>query len=159
MKHLIEYIKECGEGVSTPSNTLGIGNPVLPTDTEPGSEPYTGKVQKQKQKQKRKKKVVKESIFESTFEAIENINKLKGNDLEYAIECLYGCTGASKSNYKNYRKEIEKALQILAEKYTNDIMYYEGNNKNGRPIVLIVKDLKNVEYIWDFEHDDWNIVL
>ena len=39
MKSLYEYLlKEC-DGCATHGNTLGMGNPMVPTAEEPGSEP------------------------------------------------------------------------------------------------------------------------
>lgn len=60
MKHLIDYIEECSEGCSTPGNTMGMGNPMLPTEEAPGSEPLCGKCKKEK-----KKKKVTESILDT----------------------------------------------------------------------------------------------
>lgn len=36
MKSLYEYIRE---EMATPGNTMGMGNPMVPTDTTPGTEP------------------------------------------------------------------------------------------------------------------------
>lgn len=60
MKHLIDYIEECGEGCATPGNTMGMGNPMPPTEEAPGSEPLCGKCKKEK-----KKKKVTESILDT----------------------------------------------------------------------------------------------
>lgn len=53
MKQLYNYIQEM-EGCATPSNVMGMGNPMPPTDTQPGSEPVipTAKVKKEKKKRK-----------------------------------------------------------------------------------------------------------
>lgn len=59
MKSLKYYIlKEdgpVGSGVfSTPGNTMGMGDPAMPTDTQDGTDPVpTGKVLKQKRKKKK----------------------------------------------------------------------------------------------------------
>lgn len=60
MKHLIDYIEECGEGCATPGNTMGMGNPMPPTEEAQGSEPLCGKCKKEK-----KKKKVTESILDT----------------------------------------------------------------------------------------------
>lgn len=39
-------LKECE--VATPANTMGMGNPAAPTDTEPGTEPYVANKKKKK---------------------------------------------------------------------------------------------------------------
>lgn len=64
MKHLIDYIEECGEGCATPGNTIGMGNPMAPgapgTPGELGSEPIgsiAGPKKEKKNTSKHKKKV------------------------------------------------------------------------------------------------------
>ena len=56
MKHLIDILIEM-EGVATPGNTMGMGNPMMPTDSTPGTEPLIGtaKVKREKIKKRRKK--------------------------------------------------------------------------------------------------------
>lgn len=56
MKHLIDILIEM-EGVSTPGNTMGMGNPMMPTDSTPGTEPLIGtaKTKREKIKKRRKK--------------------------------------------------------------------------------------------------------
>ena len=57
MKSLYEYLlKEC-DGCTTPGNTLGMGNPMVPTAEEPGSEPVIPT--HPKKKKKTNKRVVK----------------------------------------------------------------------------------------------------
>lgn len=53
MKQLYNYIQEM-ECCSTPSNVMGMGNPMPPSDTQPGSEPIilTAKAKKEKKKRK-----------------------------------------------------------------------------------------------------------
>lgn len=56
MKHLIDILIEM-EGVATPGNTMGMGNPMAPTDSTPGTEPLIGtaKAKREKIKKRRKK--------------------------------------------------------------------------------------------------------
>lgn len=54
MKSIYELYLEC-ECCATPANTTGMGNPMPPTDTTPGSEPMTNKILKSKKKNKKKK--------------------------------------------------------------------------------------------------------
>ena len=74
MKSLVEYIKECGAEASgiapsigdmeaasnfaTPGNTMGMGNPKLPTYKEPGTDTFgvTSKMPQTEKKKKKKKK-------------------------------------------------------------------------------------------------------
>lgn len=55
-------IDECGEIASIPANTIGMGNPMLPTAEEPGTEPIIPTA-KTKTEKKQKKQKVKESIL------------------------------------------------------------------------------------------------
>lgn len=52
MKSLYELYLEC-ECCAIPANTTGMGNPMPPTDTTPGSEPMTNKIYKSKKKKKK----------------------------------------------------------------------------------------------------------
>ena len=56
MKHLIDILIEM-EGVATPGNKMGMGNPMMPTDSTPGTEPLIGtaKAKREKIKKRRKK--------------------------------------------------------------------------------------------------------
>lgn len=54
MKTLKQYL-EC-DGAATPGNTIGMGNPMAPTETSPGSEPLpTAKAKKEKIKKNKKR--------------------------------------------------------------------------------------------------------
>lgn len=56
MKNIIDYIREM-EGMATPLNTMGMGNPMPPANGEPGSEPVIpGKIPASKEKDYKKKK-------------------------------------------------------------------------------------------------------
>lgn len=87
MKHIIEYIEECGEGCATPGNTLGMGNPMPPGEPGApgipgiqGTEPIktiAGPKQEKKDTSKRKKKKVTESILDDDLDINENAAKKK----------------------------------------------------------------------------------
>ena len=80
MKHIIEYIEECGEGCTTSGNTIGLGNPMPPGEPgspgvpgTPSTEPIktiAGPKQEKKETSKRKKKKVTESILDDNLENI-----------------------------------------------------------------------------------------
>lgn len=54
MKTLRQYL-EC-DGCATPGNTVGMGNPMVPTNSSPGSEPLiTAKAKKEKIKKNKKR--------------------------------------------------------------------------------------------------------
>ena len=51
MKSLKEYLQEDAALNGTPANTMGMGNPMPPTEEQPGSEPLvTAKPKKKKKK-------------------------------------------------------------------------------------------------------------
>ena len=61
-----------GAVVGTPANTLGMGNPMTPTDTQPGSEPIvTAKSRKEKKNKSRTKKL-KESLLDDEDVLVSN---------------------------------------------------------------------------------------
>lgn len=94
-KHEDLFECECAPaavGAATPGNTLGIGNPMAPTATEPGTEPIIPKHPRNK-KDKKKLKSLKESLLDdfdkmSDFQDIEmilddpNFNKNNFNKLK-----------------------------------------------------------------------------
>lgn len=57
MKTLYEIYEECTGITATPGNTCGMGNPMPPTDTEPGSEPIIVKSKTKNKTIKKKKEV------------------------------------------------------------------------------------------------------
>lgn len=72
MKHILDYIEEECAGCATPGNTMGMGNPMSPTEEAPGTEPLCGKCKKEK-----KKKKVTESILDDDLDGNENAMKKK----------------------------------------------------------------------------------
>lgn len=50
MKSLKEYLQEDAALNGTPANTMGMGNPMVPTEEQPGSEPLVTKRPKKKKK-------------------------------------------------------------------------------------------------------------
>lgn len=80
MKHILDYIQEECEGCATPSNTMGMGNPMPPTGDQLGTEPIktiAGPKQEKKETSKRKKKKVTESILDDNLDINENAAKKK----------------------------------------------------------------------------------
>jgi hypothetical protein len=61
MKNIADIYNENAEAAATPANTTGMGNPMMPTDTENGSEPLVAKCKKDKKK--KCKKCVKEGLL------------------------------------------------------------------------------------------------
>lgn len=77
MKNLYDIYEDgtvaTGAIASTPANTIGMGNPMLPTAEEPGTEPLTGVAGKYKCK--KKKKQVKESVLDSMDNVLDKGDK------------------------------------------------------------------------------------
>ena len=68
MKHIFDIYSECN---ATPANTVGIGNPMLPTAEEPGTEPLHPHADSADAKPKKKKqKAVKEGILDNIDDQI-----------------------------------------------------------------------------------------
>ena len=101
MKNLYD-IYEDGEGIgaiaSTPANTVGMGNPMLPTAEEPGTEPLTGVTGKCKCK--KKKKQVKEGILDDIEISID-----KGDKAMEFINWYIDQTSKEMTNFKKYVTE------------------------------------------------------
>lgn len=68
MKTLYKYLEDIA---STPGNTIGMGNPMVPTETQPGTEPICAKCKKEKQK-KKTKNLYKESILDDEEDLISS---------------------------------------------------------------------------------------
>lgn len=64
MKSLQDILKECD--LATPGNTIGMGNPMPPTNNTPGSEPICSDCKKGK-----KKKKVKESLLDNDNDILD----------------------------------------------------------------------------------------
>lgn len=74
MKNIADIYNENAEIVATPANTMGMGNPMVPTDTENGSEPLVAKCKKDNKK--KCKKCVKEGLLSGQDSTLKN-----GDDL------------------------------------------------------------------------------
>lgn len=80
MKSIHDILTEM-DGSTTPLNTTGMGNPMPPTETQPGSEPFCPTCKK------KKKKVVKESVLDNNFDAnaddLVKIQWVKDNSINW----------------------------------------------------------------------------
>ena len=96
MRTIKQYIDECGE-MATPANTMGIGNPVPPTETQPGSEPLpTAKI-------KRKKKKIEESLLDDSLE---------DNPVFEIYEYLLEHSGLRIKKEKSYQEQLFNAIVV-----------------------------------------------
>lgn len=85
MKSILDFY-ECGLNPGQPANTLGMGNPCAPTDTENGSEPLVPN--KKKKKTKSKEKIDEASLLdiEGTISEGDDVVEFTQWFLEAAIE-------------------------------------------------------------------------
>ena len=91
MKNLYDIYEN--DITATPTNTVGLGNPMLPTAEEPGTEPLcTAKCKKEK-----KKKQVKEGILDNMESTLASGDKVMEFIEWYATQQLYA--------YPNWNKE------------------------------------------------------
>lgn len=75
MKNIIDFYEDVSI-MAGPGNTLGLGNPMAPTDTEVGSEPLTPCAKKQCKGKKKAKKIIEASILgdiEDTIKAGDDV--------------------------------------------------------------------------------------
>ena len=94
MKTIKQYIDECG---AIPMTTTGMGNPVPPTETQPGSEPLpTAKI-------KRKKKKVEESLLDDSLE---------DNPVFEIYKYLLDHSGVRIKKEKSYQDQLFDAIAV-----------------------------------------------
>ena len=97
MKTIKQYIDECG---ATPMTTTGMGNPVPPTETQPGSEPLlTAKI-------KRKKKKVEESLLDDSLE---------DNPVFEIYKYLLEHSGVRIKKEKSYQDQLFDAIRVNSD--------------------------------------------
>lgn len=121
MKNIYDiFVDECDGAIcSNPSNTIGMGNPMLPTAEEPGTEPLIGKGKKYK----KKKSNVKEGLLGDL-----DANMKLGDDLASIIEWY-------KSQYKYAKEDLDNAdIRLLLERLS-----FEGKDT----LVIDCKDIMN----------------
>lgn len=109
MKSIIDFY-ECGLN-ATPSNTMGMGNPCAPTDTEVGSEPLVPN--KKKKKTKTKEKIDEASILdiEGTMQVGDDIVEFAHWFLEATIEGFSLTDGAKlKINFDDYLPKLASCV-------------------------------------------------
>jgi hypothetical protein len=88
MKNIIDIYDDVSV-TAGPGNTLGLGNPMAPTDTEVGSEPLTPCAKKQCKGKKKAKKIIEASILgdiEDTIQAGDDVVEFAQWFLEAAEE-------------------------------------------------------------------------
>jgi mRNA-degrading endonuclease RelE of RelBE toxin-antitoxin system len=103
MKYIFELYNECdGSICSTPANTLGMGNPMLPGENgEVGSEPICAKCKKEKVKKKKSSEDSK--IKEGLLSDMEDNLKIGKNESEFIELTSNKCPKCQRARVGNYR--------------------------------------------------------
>lgn len=86
--------------VSTPNNTMGMGNPTPPTDDNVGSEPLCGKG-----KCKRKKKKVEEGLLTKTATKVKDFS-IVDLFVEWLVDTQVVGSMSKEAAFINYKKQI-----------------------------------------------------
>lgn len=116
MKNLYDIYED---GITaTPANTVGMGNPMLPTAEEPGTEPLTPTA-----KPKKKKKHVKEGLLDNIEDTLNNGNKA----MEF-VNWYIDQTSKEMPSFKKYVTEdfISKLYGIIT--VDNDTVIIDMSN-------------------------------
>lgn len=125
MKNLYD-IYEDGAITSTPGNTVGMGNPMLPTAEEPGTEPLvTAKCKKDKKKCKK----IKEGILDNIDNTIDNLDN---NDLA-VLNFIDYLIANRDSKYINTMWKDDELKQFYLQKISSDkkgTIIVDYTNKN-----------------------------
>lgn len=139
-------IDECGEISSTPANTMGMGNPMLPTAEEPGTEPIipTAKTKTEK-KQKRKK--IEEGILADMDDTLQ-----AGDDLVEFVDWYA-------TNLLVYYKRLDKSdlmanlLNMISLENKDTVVIDVSKDKSDSSSSMIIKNpnipgkIKTLKYI------------
>ena len=110
MKSILDFY-ECGLNPGQPANTLGMGNPCAPTDTENGSEPLVPN--KKKKKTKSKEKIDEASLLdiEGTISEGDDIVEFARWFLEATIEGFSLTDGAKlKIDFDDYLPKLASCV-------------------------------------------------
>ena len=109
MKNIIDIYDDVSV-TAGPGNTLGLGNPMAPTDTEAGSEPLTPCKKKECKGKKKAKKIIEASILgdiEDTIQAGDDIVEFAQWFLEATIEGFSLTDGAKlKIDFDDYLPKL-----------------------------------------------------
>lgn len=166
MKALYDiYNEEC---CATPGNTMGMGNPMLPTVEEPGTEPSepltpTAKTKTEK-KQKRKKDTVKEGILDDIDTSLSNGDKLVSIIEWYKTQRGYAREDTNDSNVKLLMERLslegKDTLVINCKDIRNEIVdefYIKDNLPNGIKNIKVINSKDTCFKVYSFTTDLSNI--
>ena len=143
MKSIADIYNENAEVTATPANTTGMGNPMPPTETNPGSEPLTGKCKKECKK-KKFKKCVKEGLLSGQD------NVLNQGNMTIADMCMFHWKYGKSYRYKVY-KSVKNGLGGVFKKHFANKAPVIYTSWPADPIS------KNPDYPHRIKHDHYNI--
>jgi hypothetical protein len=156
------YNEEC---CVTPGNTMGMGNPMLPTAEEPGTEPLapTAKTKTEK-KQKRKKDVVKEGILDDIDTSLDKGDKLVSIIEWYKTQRDYAREATDDSDIKLLMERLsfegKDTLVIDCKGIINEVVdefYIKDNLPNGIKNVKVINSKGTCFKVYSFTTDLSNI--
>lgn len=131
MTNIYDIYSECE--CATPANTIGMGNPMLPTAEEPGTEPLTAKAKREK-----KRKVVKEGIL-----ADVETNMRKGDDLtKTLLPFIEWYVDGQVREYKKFNKEtlMNLYMESMSLEDKNTIIIDLSKDGSSFADIMVVKD-------------------
>ena len=161
----IYNINECGEISSTPANTMGMGNPMLPTAEEPGTELIitTAKTKTEK-KQKLKKDNVKEGILDDMDTSLGNGDKHISIIEWYKTQREYAHESTNDSDVKLLMERLsfegKDTLVIDCKDIVNKIVdefYIKDNLPNGIKHIKVINSKGTCFKVYSFTTDLSNI--
>lgn len=156
------FYEEC---CATPSNTMGMGNPMLPTAEEPGTEPLTPTAKtKTEKKQKHKKDVVKEGILDDIDTSIGNGDKLVSIIEWYKTQRGYARENTDDDDIKLLMNRLnfegKDTLVINCRGIINGIVdefYIKDNLPNGIKHIKVINSKGTTFKVYSFTTDLSNI--
>ena len=140
MKTLYSYFEE----LATPMNTMGIGNPMVPTDTTPGTEPICAKCKREK----RKKKNIKESLLTDDKQIIFTVIKPGFLNISKQIIDVFEKNGFIVYKIKTKQLVLKEAHKLYdvhkKEDFYEDLCKYMSSEPTTAIIYKANKSIKNI---------------
>lgn len=136
----IYAIEECDGGIcTTPANTMGMGNPMLPTAEEPGTEPIIPTA-KTKTEKKQKRKVTK-SVKEGVLADMENTLK-NGDDTVQVVDFVNWYIDNQSKEYKRLAKDKIRDLYMTLMHFEdkNTVVIDLAKDDSSFGDILVIKD-------------------
>ena len=156
----IYTIEECDGLCATPANTMGMGNPMLPTAEEPGTEPLHPAVNAPDVKAKAKKKKKHKDVKESVLDDIET-NIKKGDNIAQLVSFIDWYIDNQMVEYK--RMDPDKArtsyLSAMQLEGKNTIIIDVAKDDLRQIDVVVIKDaipgnIKTIKF-YNCKHGIW----